>query len=369
MSQKVIIAALKARSPQGVQELANSTGIPEPTVRSILIRAMKNNCVARLERGLYAWAADENPNPRTAGPKSTDVPLNESLRAHLERSPLPQRKLAAAIGIYPGALRRAIKGGKINPHTTDLIRLYITRGHDVSSGLEAQGEGKAVRGPRPEVRDVGQDARKAPARRSGGSTARVAQADGGPGGADPGRVKAKAPRKAPCNRGAWDPGKKQIDDIIGVLEKAEGPLTLTEVAMILGRPGKSEASLRRAATYLHGQGRIEKSDKSIPARWVISKDKVSDGVSVEVCGIPVAVTVEPKPELGATERKVTLRGEGLPGWSKLVGKSTVEEVVKLGVERLTLWKKGGGLWPRKASATSVTSNSSAPWGSSSRGIA
>lgn len=340
MSQKIIIAALKARSPQGVQELANSTGIPEPTVRSILIRALKNNCITRLERGLYAWTADENPSPRVRGPKSTDVPLDESLRAHLERSGVSHRKLAAAIGIYPGALRRAIKGGKINPRTTDLIRIYITRGHDVSSGLEAQGEGKAVRGPRPEVLDVGQGAGKAPARRSVGGASRVAQADGGPGGADPGRVKAKAPRKAPRQRGAWDAGKEKIDALIGVLEKAEGPLTLAEVAMILGKPGRSGASFTRVATYLQGQGRIEKSDKSVPARWVISKDKTADRVSVEVCGIPVSVTVEPKPELGATERKVTLRGEGLPGWSKLVGKSTVEEIVKLGVERLTLWKKG-----------------------------
>lgn len=355
MSQKVIIAALKARSPQGVKELANSTGLPEPTVRSILIRALKNNCVTRLERGLYGWAADENPTPRTAGPKSTDVPLSESLRAHLERSPLPQRKLAAAIGIYPGALRRAIKGGKVNPNTATLIRAYITGGHRVESSLEAQGEGKALRGPRGEVRDVGQGDGASPARRPGGGAGRVAPADGGPGGADPGRVKAKAPRKAPRNRGAWDAGKEQVDALLGVLEKAEGPLTLAEVAMILGKPGRSGASFTRVATYLQGQGRIEKFDKSTPARWVISKDKVSDGVSVEVCGIPVAVTVEPKPELGATERKVTLRGDGLPGWSKLVGKSTVEEIVKLGVERLTLWKKGRGLWPIEASVAGVTS--------------
>lgn len=342
MSQKVIIAALKARSPQGVRKLANSTGVPEPTVRTSLVNALKNNCVTRLERGLYAWAADENPAPRVQGPKSTDVPLSESVRAHLSKSPLPQKKLAAAIGIYPGALRRALKGGNINPHTADLIRAYITGGHHVASGLEAQGEGEAVRGPRSEVRDVGQGAGASPARRSGGGTARVAQADGGPGRADPGRVKAKAPRKAPRDRGAWDAGKGQIDDLIRVLEKAEGPLTLAEVAIILGKPGKSGASFTRVATYLQGQGRIEKSDKSIPARWVISKDKSAEGVSVEVCGIHVAVTVEPKPELGATERKVTLRGDGLPGWSKLVGKSTVEEIVKLGVDRLTAWKKGRG---------------------------
>jgi hypothetical protein len=340
VSQKVVIAALKARSPQGVRELANSTGLPEPTVRSILIRAVYNKCVARLKRGLYAWAADENPSPRTAGPKSTDVPLTESLRDHLYKSPLPQRKLAAAIGIYPGALRRALKGGNINPHTADLIRAYIVGGHRVASGLEVQGESKAVRGPRPEVRDVGQDAGAAPARRSGGGTARVASADGGPGGADPVRVKAKAPRKAPRNQGAWDAGKEQIDALLGVLEKAEGPLTLAEVAMILGKPGRSGASFTRVATYLQGQGRIEKADKSIPARWVVSKNKSAEGLSVEVCGIPVAVTVKPRPELGATEREVFLRGEGLPGWSKLVGKSTVEEIVKLGVDRLAAWKKG-----------------------------
>ncbi len=340
MSQKVIIAALKTRSPQGVRELANSSGLPEPTVRRSLVNALKSNCVTRLERGLYAWAADENPAPRTAGPKSTDAPLPESVIAHLLRVPMAKKRLSAAIGISPGSMIRALAGHKVNPHTADLIRAYITRGHDVASGLEAEGEGKALRGPRREVRGVGQDAGASPARRSGGGTARVAQADGGPGRTDPGRVKAKAPRKAPRNRGAWDAGKAQVDALIGVLEKAEGPLTLAEVAMILGKPGRSGASFTRVATYLQGQGRIEKSDKSIPARWVISKDKVSDGVSVEVCGIPVAVTVEPKPELGATERKVTLRGEGLPGWSKLVGKGTVEEIVKLGVDRLTLWKKG-----------------------------
>jgi hypothetical protein len=342
VSQKIIIAALKARSPQGVRELANSTGLSVSQVRLGVGKAFRNNCVTRPTRGVYAWSADENPSPKPKVyvPKHTEVPLEEGFRSILNKSPLSATKLAAAIGTQKGALCRALMGKKITPRTADLIRAYIVGGHHVASGLEAEGEGEALRGPRREVRDVGQDAGAAPARRSGGGTARVAQADGGPGGADPGRVKAKAPRKAPRNRGAWDAGKEQIDALVGVLEKAEGPLTLAEVAMILGKSGRSGASFTRVATYLQGQGRIEKSDKSIPARWVISKDKSAEGLSVEVCGIPVAVTVKPKPELGATEREVTLRGEGLPNWSKLVGKSTVEEIVKLGVDRLTAWKKG-----------------------------